>query len=221
MRKHIGKALKTRSVAVSTALDKYNSAAKALNPPRPTLLWSEVVDCAFLADFDLLRDTRQDVRRFKWATPAGRLLMDQYYKLQRAHEEIRRLNIEIQRLATYIRDEDIDLRAQEASIRLTDARLAHQVGVFRRVRGRFRQIHKGRLEEIQGLKGFTGSIVPGESIERMSSVQEVGRHSTVVSVDEHVVPMTREEVELEEDGGAEDEDHLLSETFLNVLSIAS
>lgn len=35
-------------------------------------------------------------------------------------------------------------------------------------------IYRGHLGEIQGPKGFTGSILPEESIEWMSSVQEVG-----------------------------------------------
>jgi len=34
----------------------------------------------FLADFDLLRDARQDISQRPWATPAGRLAMDLYFK---------------------------------------------------------------------------------------------------------------------------------------------
>ena len=37
----------------------------------------------FLADFDLLRDTRQDIRSRPWATPAGRLALDNYFKVLR------------------------------------------------------------------------------------------------------------------------------------------
>ena len=107
LRKHIANALKARSVAIRTALDRYNTAALALMPPRQTLDWDQMVEYAFLSDFDLLRDARQDIRRKPWATPAARLAIDQAFKLERAQEEVTRLNIEIPHLATYIRDEDI------------------------------------------------------------------------------------------------------------------
>ena len=112
LRKHIANALKARSTTIRTALDKYNTAALALVPPRQTLDWDQVVEYAFLSDFDLLRDARQDIRRKPWATPAARLAIDRAFKLERAEEEIARLNIEIPHLATYIRDEDICLQAK-------------------------------------------------------------------------------------------------------------
>ena len=76
-------------------LDRYNAAALALNPPRPTLKWDEVVEYAFLSDFDLLHDARQEIQHCPWAAPAGRFALDAHFKLERAHEEIVRLNIEI------------------------------------------------------------------------------------------------------------------------------
>ncbi|KIK20250.1 hypothetical protein PISMIDRAFT_13140 [Pisolithus microcarpus 441] len=57
LRKHIAKALQTRSTAIKVALDRYNKCALAVRPPRQTLRWEQVVEYAFLADFDLLRDT--------------------------------------------------------------------------------------------------------------------------------------------------------------------
>ncbi|KAJ7906661.1 hypothetical protein B0H13DRAFT_1465555, partial [Mycena leptocephala] len=56
LRKHIAKALQTRSRTIQAALDRYNAAAAALDPPRCTLSWSEVIDFTFLVDFDILRD---------------------------------------------------------------------------------------------------------------------------------------------------------------------
>ena len=57
-----------------------------------------MVEYAFLSDFDFLCDTRQDIRRKPWATPAAHLAIDQAFKLERAEEEITRLNIEVPRL---------------------------------------------------------------------------------------------------------------------------
>ncbi|KAH7904826.1 hypothetical protein BJ138DRAFT_1119044 [Hygrophoropsis aurantiaca] len=98
MRKHIAKALQARSAAIKTALDRYNVAAQAMSPPRRDLSWEEVVEYAFLADFDLLRDSRQNTAERPWATPTARRAMDLHFKMDRANEEIKRLNVEIRRL---------------------------------------------------------------------------------------------------------------------------
>ena len=57
LRKHITKALQAWSVAIRTALDCYNTAACVMRPPRCELHWDEVVEYAFLLEFDLLRDS--------------------------------------------------------------------------------------------------------------------------------------------------------------------
>jgi hypothetical protein len=88
------------------ALVKYNTAAANLSPPRQELSWEEVVEYAFLADFDLLHGARQDILTWPWSTPAARQAMDGYFKLLRAEEDIIRLNIEIPRFLTFMRDED-------------------------------------------------------------------------------------------------------------------
>ena len=73
MCKHIGKALRS---TIRTALDRYNTAAQALSPPHRMLHWKDVVEYAFLVDFNLLCDARQDISQCPWATPAARLAMD-------------------------------------------------------------------------------------------------------------------------------------------------
>ncbi|KAH7904942.1 hypothetical protein BJ138DRAFT_1118930 [Hygrophoropsis aurantiaca] len=163
LRKHIGKALQTRSAAIRSALERYNKAAQAVSPPRRTLEWDEVVEYAFLADFDLLRDARQDISQRPWATPNARFAMDTYFKICRAKEEIERLDIEVRRVATYIWDEDRYLRACEDQARLPHPALAHQIAIHRTVRERFNAHHLHRLNEISILPGFTGSIIPGNS----------------------------------------------------------
>jgi hypothetical protein len=161
MRKHIAKALQSRSQAIRSALEKYNSAARLLPSPRRQLDWKEVVEYAFLADFDLLRDARQDISHRPWATPAGRLAMDLYFKIARAHEEIMRLNVEIRRVATYIRDEDHFLLYSETKVQQTDPRLALQIKLHHNERGRFDRYHRHRLRDIARLDGFSGNILPG------------------------------------------------------------
>ncbi|KAF8215731.1 hypothetical protein K438DRAFT_1560255, partial [Mycena galopus ATCC 62051] len=88
LRDHIAKALKARSKAIRNTLNQYNTAAEVLDPPGCLLTWAEVVDYTFLSDFNILRnpDTTSSIRA--WATPAARQLLDSYYKLERAREEI-------------------------------------------------------------------------------------------------------------------------------------
>jgi hypothetical protein len=89
--------------------------------------------------------------------------MDLYFKMCRAREEIQRLNIEVRRLVTYIRDEDTYLRTCEDQLKVTSPAIAHQIAIHRNTRGRFNSRHLKRLHEILKLPGFSGTIVPGIS----------------------------------------------------------
>lgn len=159
LRKHIANALKARSQAIRTAVTAYNNAASELN--RPQLTWEQVLDYSFLSDFDLLRDARRDVRGEPWAQPAGRLALDQYYKLLRSPEEIMRLNKEIKSLVTYIHEETAYIRLKVDEIRRTDPLLATQIHRYGWERGRCNDMHLIRLRKLEKMPGFTGSLLPG------------------------------------------------------------
>ncbi|KAG1846246.1 hypothetical protein DFJ58DRAFT_717382 [Suillus subalutaceus] len=163
LRKHIARALQTRSAAIRSALNTYNNLASAVYPPRQILKWEDVVEYAFLADFELLRKTRSDVSQLPWSSPAARSGMDLYFKMCRAREEICRLNIEVRRLVTYIRDEDKYLRVCEDRLTVANPALAHQIAIHRNIRGRFNSRHIKRLNDISKLPGFNGTLVPGLS----------------------------------------------------------
>ncbi|KAJ7176367.1 hypothetical protein C8R43DRAFT_872549 [Mycena crocata] len=160
-----------RSKAVRAAIDRYNAAAMLLSPPMPVLSWDQVVEYAFLADFDILRDTRAEIRERPWTRPAYRLAMDRYFKILRAREEIKRLNVEIPRVITWIRDENQCLRRKETELRQTagkteekileDIQMAVQVRLYRERRGRFDERHMQRFWKLGGLPGFTGSLRAG------------------------------------------------------------
>ncbi|KAJ3558766.1 hypothetical protein NP233_g11436 [Leucocoprinus birnbaumii] len=161
LRKHVAKALRARSQAIKSALERYNEAATAMRPKRSTLTWEEVVEYAFLLDFDLLRELRQDIRDRPWARPAIRTLMDQYFKIQRAREEIVRLNVEIRRVITHIQDEEQFLLAREAAVADTDPILAYHVRCYRLEHTRFDQLHMRKFRKLMSMPGFSGAILPG------------------------------------------------------------
>ncbi|KIK33852.1 hypothetical protein CY34DRAFT_26971 [Suillus luteus UH-Slu-Lm8-n1] len=164
--KHIVKALQTRSSAIRSALDRYNTAALSLTPPRRTLKWDEVIEYVFLSDFDLLRDARQDISQYPWATPAARQATDLYFKMCRAKEEVLRLNNEIQRLVTYIHDEECYLHDCYTQLELSCPALAHQINLRRLVRSRANGYLLQRMADIAQLQEFSGSISIGESIKK-------------------------------------------------------
>lgn len=166
MRKHIAKALQTRSSTIRSALDRYNAAALSLTPPRRTLKWDEVIEYAFLADFDLLRDARQDISQRPWATPAARQATDLYFKMCRAKEEVLRLNNEIRRLVTYIHDEERYLQDCYTQLEPSCPALAHQISLRRLVRSRANAHLLQRMADIARLQGFSGSINIGESTKK-------------------------------------------------------
>ncbi|KAJ7697754.1 hypothetical protein B0H14DRAFT_3529204 [Mycena olivaceomarginata] len=175
MRKHIAKALQARSKAVRNAIDRYNSAASLLDPPMPQLTWDQVVEYAFLADFDILWDTRAEIQSRPWTRPAYLLAMDRYFKILRAREEIRRLNVEIPRVVTWICNENRVLRRKEAELNSAEGKteeeagadrgMAVQVRLYRERRGRFDDAHMRRFWALAKTPGFTGLVMPGVSLE--------------------------------------------------------
>ena len=219
-----------RSKAIQTALDKYNAIAGAMRPPRRTLKWEEVVEYAFLSDFNLLRDTRQGVSKLPWASPTARRATDLYFKMCRAKEEIQRLNVEIRRLVTYIHDEERYLRECESQLKQLHPGLARQVAQ-RNVRGRFTLKHLKRLGDIAALSGFSGTLAIGESIKtaqgesasnvstclpsRMSGDYCMGAIDPSGSVDDADTPN-----DLEDEQDAEDLVEAVSRAFNNILHIA-
>jgi len=153
------------SKAVWTALEKYNTAAGTLIPPHPKLTWDSMVEYAFLSDFDLLADTWEDIQQRTWAKPASRKIMDQYFKMQHTREEIQQLNMEIQRFATYIRDEEAVFLKRETTLVILDPPLAVQLHIRCLKLVQSNDLHIRRLVKLTSNPGFTSTIAPGISKE--------------------------------------------------------
>jgi len=159
LRKHIGKVLQARSSAIKTALDQYNITAQSLSPPCHTLTLEEVVEYTFLSNFQLLQDTREDILQCPWASPMVCLVLDMFFKMCRAQEEIIRLNVEICRFVTYLQDEDWYLRACEEKLLTSHPALAYQIQVLRNVHRRFNSSHVERLVAITRCNGLTFYLI--------------------------------------------------------------
>lgn len=162
--------MRTRSGAIKTALKQYNEAAGLLNPPRDPLTWSTVLKAATVADFDLLRDTRTDIRRLPWTEPSRREAMTFYFGIKRAHEEIVRLNIEITRLVTYMFDTHVDYYHAIRYHMIEDPPLARSLSEEWRYQDRINESIVRKLVQASRLHGFTGKLSIGSRIGRDTSL---------------------------------------------------
>lgn len=125
LRVNISKHLKARSETIRTALKAYNTAAAAIGKPK--IDFQDLMNTTFIADFDLLRDSRTDIRQKPWADPVKRVIHDQWFKLQHAKEEIKRLNVEIVRLRTWIHDENQLFKSTTDRIATSDPALSQEI----------------------------------------------------------------------------------------------
>ncbi|TBU29313.1 hypothetical protein BD311DRAFT_661455, partial [Dichomitus squalens] len=164
LREKIGKALRARADAIKNALNEYNRCAMKMK--RPPMSWNEVMDMVTLAEFDLLRETREDIRQFPWAQRIHRQAMNLYFNVQRAQEEIKRLNVEIPRTFTALLDRHYDYQVAIASIRESDPGLAHELEARWTYEDRISARITRRLHETSQLQGFSGHLAAGKRVGR-------------------------------------------------------
>ncbi|KAI0038847.1 hypothetical protein FA95DRAFT_1450891, partial [Auriscalpium vulgare] len=156
LRKHISHAITRRSGAVRSAVDRYNQLAPLQHPPRPTLLYSEVASYSWLADFDILKESRADVLDRPWSKPANREACMKHFKVLRAKEELVRLNVEAARLHAWVDSEDKDLADRALNIKATQPLLAAHIDRLRAFCAQVNDSHRRLLGRTYALQGYTG-----------------------------------------------------------------
>lgn len=156
LRQQIAKALQRRSEAIRKAIKRYNKEAIALNPSRPAITWKEIVDYSILSEFDLLRQSRSDIRQDDWAKPAHREATVKYFKLSRAREEVARIEVEVCRLQTAIHDEEQLMKATIDRLLQTDRPLATELERQHRCRSGVNSNILLRLNQIKTSVGYNG-----------------------------------------------------------------
>ncbi|KAG2140551.1 hypothetical protein DEU56DRAFT_870908 [Suillus clintonianus] len=140
LRQQISKALQRCSETIRKAITRYNVQAAALNPPRPNILWKDIADYSFIAEFDLLRHSRTDIGSNDWAKPVHREATTKNFKLLRASGIIHDLLISDPLLGR-------ELKRQWCS------------------RAAINAVHSYRLDQIAGLTGFSGVNTVGIRLE--------------------------------------------------------
>ena len=170
LREKIGKALCLCAEAIRRALEEYNKCAAALHPPRDPILCTKIVDTVFLAELDILKDTRQDIRKLKWAYPTHCKATHLFFDILRAREEVQCLNVKIRRLLTSMYDEHIDfVRAINAT--WENPPLSDELRYRLLRRDRLNSMVVSKLAETSRLKGFSGSLLMGKRVGRPDDVR--------------------------------------------------
>ncbi|KIJ60974.1 hypothetical protein HYDPIDRAFT_97749, partial [Hydnomerulius pinastri MD-312] len=182
LQQHISNAITKRSLAIRTALDKYNELAPLQRPPRPTLEYSEIASYGWLGEFELLKHSHHDILSKPWASKANREIATKYFKIVRAREEITRLNVEIGRLHAWIDYEDVHLFSTgEADD--SDPHLAHEIHHRCKAQRCVNNVHRVTLQAIYNLPGFSGTVRPVDVPDAALVLSELEGHSAI-QVDE-------------------------------------
>jgi hypothetical protein len=120
------------------------------------LAWKDIVEYSFLGEFDLLRHSCADIRDDDWTKPAHREATVKYFRLQRAHEEIQRLNVEIRRLRTSIHDEGVKTTAVINQLLESDPKVALELRQWWQGHAAVNAVHIFRLDQIEMQPMFSG-----------------------------------------------------------------
>lgn len=172
MRTHISKGIFRRSKAIRTVLEQYNALAVKQRPRRPTIDMKQITQYGWMCDFDLLKTSRHDVLAKAWANPLHRQQSRDFFQLKCAEQELIRLNVEIDRLASWVDEEDADLLNRWKTVEVENPPLASAIRRLYEERSRVNDLHRGTLTSIYRLPGYTGeakttwdTVVSGEDVD--------------------------------------------------------
>ncbi|KAB5589883.1 hypothetical protein CTheo_6666 [Ceratobasidium theobromae] len=183
-RVQMSKGIKRREKAVHSALNRYNTAARSLNPPRPAIAFEELTEYAYLANFDFLKHSEHGLQGAEWSQPINRRCVELWQRIQRANEEVSRLNIEIQRVTTHIRDEEAFLLRQYNTLKSSDPNLGHALLPRIQLTIQANRRIMRDLEATSKLKGFSGTLECGM---RLNSTSESVTPDTMLSPPDDIV----------------------------------
>ncbi|KAG2070457.1 hypothetical protein BDR04DRAFT_1018673, partial [Suillus decipiens] len=65
----LNKALQCCSDAICNAINCYNTQTTALNPPCSKISWKDITDYGFVAKFNLLQYSHNDIQSSAWSKP--------------------------------------------------------------------------------------------------------------------------------------------------------
>ncbi|KAJ2980920.1 hypothetical protein NUW54_g10941 [Trametes sanguinea] len=137
----------------------------ALDPPRPKLEWETISHYHFIEEFNLLNDTRADIREKPWAQPAMRETLRVARRLARAQEELIRVEVEARRVHTHIRDEDSLLKTVLDDLAAKKDPIYGPVSEYATRRRAAHAYVLTSLKKLYAIPEFSGDPMPGTHID--------------------------------------------------------
>jgi hypothetical protein len=108
-----------------------------------------------------------------WADSTNRQVAIYKLKLERANEECCRLNVEIQRLVTSMRDEEAELSQHIEALGARSPWLAAELTNLLARRVQMNDVHRTQLQEIFALSSYNGVRVPGTRVGQIAGDAEI------------------------------------------------
>jgi hypothetical protein len=156
LRKHITQALSRCCAAIRNAIDWYNALAPLQKLPRPSLMYSDVVEYCNFSEFEILKHSDHNILSKDWATLANRQAVKKYFKLEHAKEEIHRCNVEAARLQAWVDTEDANMCRAVTVYEDTDPAFSAHLRVIQTQRRHLNDRLCMRLQQIYSLPGYCG-----------------------------------------------------------------
>ncbi|KAG1814851.1 hypothetical protein EV424DRAFT_1325868, partial [Suillus variegatus] len=128
----------------------------ALDPPCAPITWEQVVEFSQLAEFDLLRDTGNQLHNKHWSIPCNRQALGKYFDLECSKEEIVHCNVETLRLHTKIQDDAISFPTIIEQCHESNPPLAAEIQCCWYHLQSVNTFHLSRIAQIHALPGFSG-----------------------------------------------------------------
>ena len=167
-----------QSDAVKKAIKQYNNQAELLDPPTLPISWEEIVEYAFVGEFDILCITWSDIWQEKWTKKSYRDATMKYYKLSRAQEEIKRLNIEVGWLRSFIYKETEHTEHVIEEISHDKPSWAAELCRWWILQSSVNRIHLQCLRQFQCEPYYTGSQDSRENTESLADIFASGSASS-------------------------------------------
>lgn len=119
----ISKNLKSHSKTLRKTVKDYNSAAQWMGHNKVQA--ENILSYVYLNQFELLCLSRYKILEKDWAKLLARIALQAYYKIKRSNKEVKQLNVEVQRLVTYIDSYHKNVEEALSTLQLMEPDLAH------------------------------------------------------------------------------------------------
>ena len=141
-----------------SAVKRYNKAASHLN--RPTLQLDTVMKYVTIGQFDILCLSCYNITEKPWTWAPEQSAVIKYFKLLHSHKEIQRLDIEIQRLHTYIIESEASIENVIQDLDISNPLLAAQMCKCYHFHCVANRAHIAHLKDIESWEEFTSNQNP-------------------------------------------------------------